>query len=305
MAPRSATELVRDTFDLYRRYPVLFFVLASAVVVPFDALVLVFTGTGPFERGDLSFGVSQLLFLLGLTVIGPLVSALHVHAVKAVSEGEEPRLAPIAREGLRVLPVVVAATIMSWLGIGVGLLALIVPGVILLLRWYVVAQAAAIEDEGWIPALRRSRALTAGNYGHVIVVAILLGLISGVPTVLVGLAFGHETTTAASFLVGTLLNVLTMSFAALGTGLLYFDLVARFPSVAQGSPAASVAGGAQKSFDPDEYEDDERPQGWYVDPNAPKRMRYWGAGGRPEWGASTKTPRKIRQEWEENRRVTD
>lgn len=241
MGPRSASELVGATFDLYRRYPVLFFVLASAVVVPYEVLILVFTGTGPFERGNLSFGVSQLLFLIGLTVIGPLVSALHVHAVKAVSEGEEPRLAPIAREGLRVLPVVVAATIMSWLGIGIGLLLLIVPGVILLLRWYVVAQAAAIEDEGWIPALRRSRALTAGNYGHVIAVAILLGLIGGVPTILVGLAFGHGTTTAASFLVGTLLNVLTMSFTALGTGLLYFDLVARLEAAQGRAPRNSNA----------------------------------------------------------------
>lgn len=227
MQPRSATELVRATFDLYRRYPALFFILATAVVVPYDGLVLVFTGTGPFERGDTSLGVSYLLLLIGLAVVGPLVSALHVHAVKAVSEGREPRLLTVAREGLRVLPVVVAATIMSWLGIGIGFLLLIVPGVILLLRWYVVAQAAAIEDEGWIPALRRSRALTAGNYGHVIVVAVLLALIGGIPTVLVGLAFSKDTTTAASFLVGTLLNILTMSFTALGTGLLYFDLVAR------------------------------------------------------------------------------
>ena len=305
MGQRSTGELVRETFELYRRYPVLFFVLASAVVVPYDTLALVFTGTGPFERGSLSFGVSSLLTTVGLIVIDPLVSALHVHAVKVVSEGEEPRLASIAREGLKVLPVVAAATIMSWLGIFAGFLLLIVPGVILWLRWMVVAQAAAIEDEGWIPALRRSRALTAGHYRHVFAVVLLLGLIGGIPTVLVGLAFSKETTTAPAFLVGLLLNVLTMSFTALGMGLLYFDLVARLKgkaaSVPGEEPAGSLSEGepaVEHSIDPAAYEDHERPPGWYIDPSAPGRMRYWGAGGTQAWGASTKTPRKIRQEWQ-------
>ena len=41
MAPRSAHELVQAAFSLYRRYPLLFFILASAVIVPFEVIVLV------------------------------------------------------------------------------------------------------------------------------------------------------------------------------------------------------------------------------------------------------------------------
>ena len=123
---------------------------------------------------------------------------------------------------------VAAATIISLLGIGLGFLLLIVPGVILWLRWYVVAQGSAIEREGWLPALRRSRQLTAGNYGHIFVFGIYVGLITTVPTLLVGLAFGHRTTTVASFVVGVLLQTVTWSFGALAAGLFYFDLRARF-----------------------------------------------------------------------------
>jgi hypothetical protein len=226
-APRSARHLVGAAFELYRRYPLLFLALAAGVIVPYEAIVLAATGTGPFAHGSLSFGVSSLLTLIELALIGPLVSALHVHAVSDVLEGRKPQLASVARRGLRVLPVVTAAAIIAWLGILLGFLAFIVPGVILSLRWYVVAQTAAIEHEGWLPALRRSRQLTAGHYRHLIVFAIYVTLITSVPTLLVGLAFGHETTTVASFSVGVALQVITWSLSALAAALMYFDLRVR------------------------------------------------------------------------------
>jgi hypothetical protein len=294
---------VQSAFGLYRRFPLLFFVLAAGVIVPYEVIVLATTGTGPFARGSLGQGVGLLLLLIELALVGPLVSALHVHAVRAVGEGREPRLVPIARRGVRVLPVVAAATIISLLGIGLGFLLLIVPGVILWLRWYVVAQAAAIEHEGWLPALRRSRQLTAGNYGHIFAFGIYVGLITTVPTLLAGIAFGHRTTTVASFLVGVLLQTVTWSFGALAAGLLYFDLRARFASVpgpvSTGDHAhvGTDASPVNHSLDPRDFQDQDRPKGWYVDPSAPNRMRFWGLGDPPGWGATTRTPRKIRWEW--------
>ena len=302
MAPRSAHELIQAAFGIYRRHPLLFFVLASGVIVPYEVIVLAFTGAGPTAQGSLSFGVSSLLTLIDLVLVGSLISALHVHAVKSVLEGAEPRLAPITRQGLKVLPVV-AATIMSWLGIVGGLFLLVVPGVILLLRWYVVAQTAAIENEGWQSALGRSRQLTAGNYRHVFVLWVYVLAITIVPTLFLGRAFGHTTTTATSFVVGTLLAVLTSSFTALATALLYFDLRARFvPIEAEASPPRPESderpAGPTRRWDPDSHSDRDRPQGWYVDPSSPDRMRFWGTGDPPGWGATTKTPRKIRREWQ-------
>ncbi|HEX4464909.1 MAG TPA: hypothetical protein VH042_09755 [Solirubrobacterales bacterium] len=303
--PRSAYRLVRAALELYLRYPLLFLVLAAGVIVPYEAIVLAATGAGPFAQGSLSFGASSLLTLIGLALIGPLVSALHVHAVSEVLEGREPRLASVARRGLRVLPVVAAAEIVAWLGIALGFLAFVVPGIILLLRWYVVAQAAAIEHEGWSPALRRSRQLTASHYRHLIVFAIYVALITFVPTLLVGFAFGHETTTVASFLVGVALRVVTWSLSALAAALMYFDLRARWAStVAQPGPApAAPAGGDPpqigQSWDPRRYSDQDRPKGWYIDPGSPDRMRYWRTGDLPGWEGTTGTPKKVRREWQE------
>lgn len=311
-APRSARQLVGAALKLYGEYPLLFLVLAAGVIVPYEVIVLAATGAGPFAHGSLGFGTSSLLTLIGLALVGPLVSALHVHAVSEVSEGRKPRLVSVARRGLQVLPVVAAAEIIAWLGIALGFLAFLVPGIILWLRWYVVAQAAAIEHEGWLPALRRSRQLTAGHYRHLIVFGIYVTLITSVPTLLVGLAFGHETTTAASFLVGVALEVVTWSLSALAAALMYFDLRARWASAAAQvgpAPAAPAGGDPQRipqdsertpqSWDPRNYSDQDRPKGWYVDPGSPDRMRYWKTGDSPGWEGTTGTPKKVRREWEE------
>lgn len=72
-------------------------------------------------------------------MIGPLISALHVHAVREIRDGSRPRLASVAPQALAALPVVSAAVIISTLGTFLGYIALIVPGVLLSLRWSVVA----------------------------------------------------------------------------------------------------------------------------------------------------------------------
>lgn len=275
------------------------------MIVPYEVIVLVATGAGPFARGSLGFGTSTLLTFIGLGLIGPLVSALHVHAVSEVSEGRKPRLIPVARRGLQVLPVVATAEIIAWLGISLGFLAFIVPGIILWLRWYVVAQAAAIEHEGWLPALRRGRQLTASHYRHLIVFGIYLTLITSVPTLLVGFAFGHETTTVASFLVAVALEVVTWSLSALAAALMYFDLRIRWDSAAT-QPGPALAASAEtaprrigQSWDPRRYSDQDRPKGWYIDPDSPDRMRYWSTGDPPGWEGTTGTPEKVRREWQE------
>lgn len=147
-------EIVGVSLRLYRAFPVLFAVLALGVVAPYALLELVVSGSGPLASGGGGNAALRGLFeLLSTTLVGPLISALHVHAVVAVAEGQTPRLARVASIGVRVLPAVAATEIIANLGISAGLIALVVPGVLLLLRWSVAAQAAAIEREGWLPAL--------------------------------------------------------------------------------------------------------------------------------------------------------
>src|SRR4051794_11541061 len=74
-APRSAPRLLVGTFELYRRYPLLFLVLAAGVIVPYELIALVATGTGSFSRANTSAGIQLLLTLTDWALVTPLVSA--------------------------------------------------------------------------------------------------------------------------------------------------------------------------------------------------------------------------------------
>lgn len=224
--PRSLGGILRAAGTLYRRYPVLFLVLALAVVAPWDLAVLALTGYGPLHNGGEAAGASALNSLLRISLLSPLISALHVHAVVLAGRGERPRLRTVAAQGLRVLPVVAAASIVSGLGIAVGFVFLVIPGLYLMLRWAVVAQVAAAEPGGWTDALARGSRLTADRFGHVFGVLI----VSGVFDVAVGLAaraVSVGSASAGAVAAGIAAETLTASFGALTLALLYFDLASR------------------------------------------------------------------------------
>jgi uncharacterized protein (DUF697 family) len=236
--PRSLAQIIAEALEIYQRYPLLFLVLALGVIAPYELAVLALTGNGPLVSGaHQNLGLTYLLLLLDTAMVGPLVSALHIHAVLVIGQGERPSLRQVVPRALRVLPVVIAAVIASTLGIALGFVALIVPGILLTLRWSVVAQAAAVDHEGWIPALRRSGELTRENYGHIFGLLVVTGLVNA------GIVFGvrviplGSTAGAASVAMGIAAHTITASFSALTLALLYFDLRAR---LAQKSPGAAL-----------------------------------------------------------------
>jgi hypothetical protein len=200
--------------------------------------VLAATAEGPLSgQTHESPGVRIVLFLLDYALVGPLVSALHVHAVMLIGEGGRPRFSDVAARALRAFPVVVAAVIVAGLGIGLGFLALVIPGIILALRWAVVAQVAAVDQEGWLPALRRSAELTRGNYGRIFGLLLITGLLSGGITLAASEIPLGSTAGAASVALGIAVRTITVSFAALTLALLYLDLRARHAGVkAQPAP---------------------------------------------------------------------
>jgi hypothetical protein len=226
--PRSLAQIIGEALDIYQRFPLLFLTLALGVIAPYELIVLAATGDGPLaSTAHQNVGVTYLVLLIRTALVGPLISALHMHAVLLIGERATPRLGQVALRGLRVLPVVAAAAIIAALGIGLGFLALIVPGVILLLRWVVVAQVAAVENEGWQPALARSRELTRGHYRHIAGLIVVTGVLAfGVEAGVRAIPLG-DTSGVASVALGIAARTVTASFSALTLALLYFDLRAR------------------------------------------------------------------------------
>jgi len=201
-----------------------FAVLALGVVVPYELIVLAATGRNPFDT-HASVETLILLALLDSLLVGGLISALYVHALRMIGEGGRARIGPVVARGFQALPTVVAAQIIATLGIGVGLV-LIIPGIVLAIRWAVVAQAAAIDNDNWVEAIRRSGELTAGNYLHVLGLLFVSGVIALTLTnVAIALVGTHKTVGAIA--VGIVVETLARSFVSLTASILFFDLLAR------------------------------------------------------------------------------
>lgn len=224
--PRTVGQIVDTVARAYWRHPLLFFALALLVVGPYDLIVLATTHATPLATGSTNTSTALTLSLISLAVVAPFVSALYVHAVAAVGSGRRPSPADIGWRGVRALPVVVAAQVVAAIGIGVGLVLFLLPGIFLAIRWQVVAQTAAYERTDWIGALRRSNGLTRGHMWHVLAVALASGLFSQLLRSTVSLGLGSSRG-PGQVVAAIAVDTFAQSVAALVGAILYFDLRAR------------------------------------------------------------------------------
>jgi hypothetical protein len=127
------------------------------------------------------------------------------------------------------VPLVVIA-ILSGLGMMLGLVLLIVPGVIVSLMWSVVVPACVVESTGITESFGRSRALTSGYRGKIFLLFLAYFLVAVVLDIamrpLLGVAMlpkpGEITVTFV--LVGWATRVVLTSITAVGVTSIYYEL---------------------------------------------------------------------------------
>jgi hypothetical protein len=185
--------------------------------------------TSPVHSGHLTSHEERQVLLIGVAdfvLVIPLVSAFQAHAVLLIGQGEHPHLGEVFRRSFRVLATVVAASIITAIGVGIGLVLFLIPGIWLLIRLYVVAQTAAIEGADWPTTLRRGFALTRGSSWRILGMLVILGLIDLTLENVLGRAASSNGGALAD-IVDVVVALVTQSFTALVGALLYFDLRAR------------------------------------------------------------------------------
>jgi hypothetical protein len=91
-----------------------------------------------------------------------------------ILHGQAVSPAEVWRRVRECLGSVIVGYSLKWLGILVGLVLLIVPGILLLLRWFAVPTANIVEGRGVRESFRRSRDLARGNRRQILVTVGLL-----------------------------------------------------------------------------------------------------------------------------------
>jgi hypothetical protein len=234
---RELGELIEDSWRLYTGNLSLFLPIAMIVVVPVELLVLG-VGFGELWKSyDSSpgWGVSAAETGLRLLVIQPLVTAAHIAAVMALGQGERPTPWWSITRGLTRWAAVLGAVVLAGLAVLAGFVALVIPGIYLLIVLYFGAQAVVAEDRGPIDALRRSKELVSGQFWRVFGIGIVFSVMIGVVAAAVSYgatAIADATGLQVYVLLGMMLSdVFTIAFTALAGTLVFFDLRVRAEGV--------------------------------------------------------------------------
>ena len=185
---RNLSSLLKDSFILCRRN---FTFLVSVIFLSYiPGLILI--GLERWFRSYLlsafhsSFANAALCASLHLvswflTILGSI--ALIV-AIQNLKQGQYPSITAVYRQAIKLFWPVLVVFIIGWLIILGGLLLLIAPGILFSI-WYLFSlYAAVIHRKRKAAALALSKAVVRTSMGKVIVYMLLVGIISGGPSVL-------------------------------------------------------------------------------------------------------------------------
>jgi hypothetical protein len=222
----QAGTIIGQAWELYKRHWRHLIPVALAVYVLVAVLTVVLTAL-------LGWVGAILGFLVSLAGIFWLQGAL----VLAVDDVRDGRADLSIRETLnRVLPRVNTLTVaglLAGLGIVIGFLLLIVPGLYLLTIWLLIVPAIVLEGHGVMSSFGRSRELIRGhgwNVFGVIVLTVAIMIAVGIGVSLVEAGLDNSLVT---FLLDIATETATAPFLALAWTLTYFELRA----LKEGQPA--------------------------------------------------------------------
>jgi hypothetical protein len=231
--PRDVGALFRDALTVFMRHAWLFILLSAAVVVPAE-LVVEGIGLGMLTSGyDATPSIAEAAIptVVEFLVVTPIIAAICIHALHRIAEGERPSAGAVFVAGFEAFTPLFAAVALAAVGIALGFVALIVPGVYLAVRWYFVPQAVVIDGKRGAGALTCSSRLVSGFWWRTFGLIVLANVAIAVPGFILLTPFtaiAESTDRALWSLVGSAVTTsVTTPFVALFSTLMYYDLRAR------------------------------------------------------------------------------
>ncbi len=234
LRPLSIGELLDRTFSLYRRHFWTFFgIVALANLLPLAiqlATIVALRGAGLVQ--------TSVVVLSRIFVSLIAVALSQCATVVAVSQTLLNRKTSIAEAfqsvRLRLGELIVVMLNMT-VRIVLGLILLVIPGILLALRYALTIPVAVLEQEGPSRSLSRSARLTKGHRGRIFLIYFLLSALIAIVTmvwqaplmltmVLTGQPAASSTLGLATLLLGTFLTQSVLGpILTIGLTLVYYD----------------------------------------------------------------------------------
>lgn len=224
-------EVLSEAWELYKRHLKPFVLTALVVFVVLDLL----SAIASVAAGD-STGAAILWGVIA-AVIGVVgyfwVQGALVELVRDVRDGRADRSVGETYQTVQPrLPALIVAGILAGIGIAIGFVLLIVPGLFLLTIWSMLAPVIVLEGRSAGESFTRSREIVRGNgwpvFGLIIITFLLVGIASSV----IRLVFSPLPDFLDAWLGSLVAHSLTIPFAAAVLTTAYFRLTRAEPAEA-------------------------------------------------------------------------
>ena len=231
MSPLSG--VLGEAWTYYKRFAAHFLLIAFVIYVAAGIIAALL---------GLAGGIGLFLGWIVSVVAAFLVQAALVKAVQDVRDGQvNLNLGETVRAVLPFLGTVIIASILAGIGIAIGFVLIIVPGLILLTFWSLIVPSIVIGGEGVFGSFRKSWRTVRGYAWHVFGTYVLVFLILIVFDIVIGLILLFLPVVARNAISSIISGTLVAPFLALVVTLVYYRLTAAHE--ARGGPGG--AGEAQ------------------------------------------------------------
>jgi hypothetical protein len=208
-----------------------------------QAAVLIGTAAILFALQFVAFlllgGVAGLAISILFLVLATLYQGMVVELVQDVQDGRRDHsIADLLRSVEPVLLRLIGVSILFAIGVALGFVALIIPGLILLTLWAVVVPVTVLERPGVFAAFGRSRELVRGNGWPVFGVIVIVFLAVLVISIAAGTA-SNSLGMVGRGLVNWGVTAVTAPISALSAAVLYFALRHETPRTEAPAPVAT------------------------------------------------------------------
>ncbi|MCG7347840.1 hypothetical protein [Sphingomonas sp. ACRSK] len=194
---------------------------ALQTALGFDATARMFTM--PDEQVLTALGIGWLVSLL----VGTLGEVVMIAIALDVLAGRPVQFGPALAQGLRLLLPAILVRLLLWVGVALGLMLFIIPGLVLMLTWAIVLPVLVAERPGIFASFARSGELLRGARWRLLllfaIVFVAWSLFGGMGQ---GFALASQTSGAriGSIVIQTLVATLTGAMGAAGLSTIYHQL---------------------------------------------------------------------------------
>jgi hypothetical protein len=220
----SIGAVLDETWTLFTRFFLRFFAIALVVFVIVNLLFGLVDAAISSDNAGAALVVAVLALVTVVIGMTWLQGAFD-YAVQDARDGSfDSSMSEVFSRVSPAIAPLIGASLLAGLGIAVGLLLLVIPGLVLLTIWAVIAPVIVVEKRRALESFGRSRELVRGHGWTVFGIVVITALLSGVASALLQAAFSFLPRFLEIVVGNTIAQAAVAPFSAIAIAITYFRL---------------------------------------------------------------------------------